>query len=118
MRLQPEHLGDVSLKLTVTGSTITASIIAQNADVRHALLSNQQQLARSLAEAGLSLGKFSVDVSGGNPGFSQQQSQHHRSLSKAGALHIGALAEDDTWADPFAPPVLTGARPLVLNHLA
>ena len=118
MRLQPEHLGDVSLKLTVTGSTITANIIAQNADVRHALLSNQQQLARSLAEAGLSLGKFSVDVSGGNPGFSQQQSQHHRSLSKAGALHIAALAEDDTWADPFAPPVLTGARPLVLNHLA
>lgn len=118
MRLQPEHLGDVSLKLTVTGNTISASIVAQNADVRHALLSNQQQLARSLAEAGLSLGKFSVDVSGGNPGFSQQQSGQHRLFSKAGALHIGALAEDDTWADPFAPPVFAGARPLVLNHLA
>lgn len=119
MRLQPEHLGDVSLKLTVTGNTISANIVAQNADVRDMLLGNQQQLARTLAEAGLSLGKFSVDVSGGNPGFQQQHTAQHRTLSKAGALHVGALTEDDTWADErFGPPVLTGARSLVLNYLA
>jgi flagellar hook-length control protein FliK len=119
MRLQPEHLGDVSLKLTVSGTTISANIVAQNADVRDMLLSNQQQLVRTLAEAGLSLGNFSVDVSGGNPGFSQQQSQQHRSLSKAGALHVDAAAEDDTWADSrFGPPVLAGSKSLVLNYLA
>ncbi len=120
MRLQPEHLGDVSLKLTVTGNTISANIVAQNANVRDMLLSNQQQLARTLADAGLSLGAFSVDVSGGNPGFSQQQSTQHRSLSKAGAVHLEtAPAEDDTWADsPFGPPAGTGAKSLVLNHLA
>ena len=119
MRLQPEHLGDVSLKLTVTGSTISANIVAQNADVRDMLMQNQQQLARSLAEAGLSLGNFSVDVSGGNPGFSQQHSQQpHRSL-RSGALHVDTAAEDDPWADSrFGPPVLTGARSLVLNYLA
>lgn len=119
MRLQPEHLGDVSLKLTVTGSTISANIVAQNADVRDMLLNNQQQLARTLAEAGLSLGNFSVDVSGGNPGFSQQQSQQQRTLSKAGALHLDAAAEDDAWAESrFGPPVLAGAKSLVLNYLA
>jgi len=119
MRLQPEHLGDVSLKLTVSGTTISANIIAQNADVRDMLLSNQQQLVRTLAQAGLSLGNFSVDVSGGNPGFSQQQSQQHRSLSKAGALHMDAAAEDDAWADSrFGPPVLAGSKSLVLNYLA
>lgn len=120
MRLQPEHLGDVSLKLTVTGNTISANIVAQNADVRNMLMSNQHLLARSLSEAGLSLGTFSVDVSGGNAGFSEQQSAQHRSLSKAGALHIGALGDDDeSWADSrFGPPVSTGAKPLVLNYLA
>jgi flagellar hook-length control protein FliK len=119
MRLQPEHLGDVSLKLTVSGNTISANIVAQNADVRDMLVSNQQQLARSLAQAGLSLGAFSVDVSGGNPGFPQQQNQQHRPLSKAGGLHIGAVAEDEPWADSrFGPPVLSGAKPLVLNYLA
>ncbi len=118
MRLQPEHLGDVSLKLTVTGNTISANIVAQNAHVRDMLLSNQQQLARALAEGGLSLGKFSVDVSGGNPGFSQQHAQQHRQLAKVGTLQ-GDAAEEDAWADSrFGPPVLTGAKSLVLNYLA
>ena len=120
MRLQPEHLGDVSLKLTVTGNTISANIVAQNADVRDMLMNNQQQLARSLAEAGLSLGNFSVDVSGGNAGFSQQQSSQQRSLSRAGGLHLSALGDDDdTWAtSQFGPPLLNGSKSLVLNYLA
>lgn len=120
MRLQPENLGDVSLKLTVTGNTISANIIAQNADVRDTLMSNQQQLVRSLAEAGLTLGNFSVDVSGGNTGFSQQQTAQQRSLSKAGAAHLLAIGDDDeSWAElQFGPPVLTGAKSLVLNYLA
>lgn len=119
MRLQPEHLGDVSLKITVSGNTISANIVAQNADVRDMLLSNQQQLARTLADAGLSLGNFSVDVSGGNPGFSQQQTPQHRSLFKVGALHADAASEDDSWADSrFGPPVVAGSKSLVLNYLA
>jgi flagellar hook-length control protein FliK len=118
MRLQPEHLGDVSLKLSVTGNTITANIVAQNADVRDMLLSNQQQLARSLSEAGLSLGNFSVDVSGGNAGFNQQRSQQQAKLGRAG--FAAALAgEDDTWVDPrFGPPIVSGSSALVLNYLA
>ena len=119
MRLQPDHLGDVSLKLTWTGNTISANIIAQNANVRDLLMQNQQQLARTLSEAGLSLGQFSVDVSGGNPGFSQRQTAQHRSLSRAGTLHFDTLPEDDTWADArFGPPVMAGTRSLVLNYLA
>ena len=121
LRLQPDHLGDVSLKLTVTGNTITANVTAQNADVRDALLSGQQQLARSLAQAGLALGKFSVNVSGGNAGFTQQQSQQQqakfgRSISVGGSVLSN---EDDVWDDQrFGPPLLAGAGPLVLNYLA
>lgn len=119
MRLQPEHLGDVSLKLTVSGNTISANIVAQNADVRDLLMQNQQQLARTLSEAGLSLGAFSVDVSGGNPGFSQQQTQQQRSLSKVASAHLDAAGEEEPWTDSrFGPPLLSGAKSLVLNYLA
>lgn len=119
MRLQPEHLGDVSLKLSVSGNTITANIVAQNADVRDMLLSNQQQLARTLSAAGLSLGGFSVDVSGGNAGFTNQRSQQpHIKLGRAGAFAAALNGEDDTWADPrFGPPVLAAQNSLVINSL-
>ncbi len=120
LRLQPEHLGDVSLKITVTGNTINANLVAQNGAVRDVLLSNQQHLARSLAEAGLSLGKFSVDVSGGNAGFTQQQSQQHarfgRSITAGGSL---LSQQDEPWEDQrYGPSLVTSAGSLVFNYLA
>ncbi|HEV3155109.1 MAG TPA: flagellar hook-length control protein FliK [Candidatus Baltobacteraceae bacterium] len=120
LRLQPEHLGNVALKLTVVGNTINANIVAQTADVRDMLLANQQHLVRSLAEAGLSLGKFSVDVSGGNTGFTQQQSQQQaqagRSISAGGSLLSN---EDETWEDQrFGPAISSGSASLVFNYLA
>lgn len=119
LRLQPQHLGDVSLKLSVSGNTITANIVAQNADVRDMLLSNQQQLARTLSEAGLSLGGFSVDVSGGHAGFTNQRPQQQQlKVGRAGAFAAVMNGEDDTWADPrFGPPVLAARNSLVLNYL-
>ena len=120
LRLQPEHLGDVALKLTVTGTTINANVIAQNADVRDVLLSHQQHLARSLAEAGLSLGKFSVDVSGGNAGFTQQQSKQQAQAGKSIAVGGSLLAgEDGNWEDQrFGPSLISSSGSLVFNYLA
>jgi flagellar hook-length control protein FliK len=120
LRLQPEHLGDVALKLTVTGTTIDANVIAQNADVRDVLLSHQQHLARSLAEAGLSLGKFSVDVSGGNAGFTQQQSKQQAQAAKSIAVGGSLLAgEDGNWEDQrFGPSLISSSGSLVFNYLA
>jgi flagellar hook-length control protein FliK len=119
LHLQPEHLGDVSLKLTVSGNSISANMIAQNPHVRDVLLANQQQLVRSLSEVGLSLGNFSVDVSGGNAGFTQQQHAQHKSAPlKMSALH-GIAEEDETWTDSsFGPPVFPASASLVLNYLA
>ncbi len=65
IKLVPEHLGEVAVKLTVSGTNVTANVVAQNADTRTALLANHQQLARSLADSGLKLTGFSVDLSGG-----------------------------------------------------
>lgn len=120
LRLQPEQLGDVTLKLTVTGNTIAANVVAQNAHVRDMLIANQHQLARSLADAGLSLGNFSVDVSGGNAGFTGQGSQQQRSFGgKPGAFGAMLIGEDENWGESrFGPAVLTGPKPIVLNYLA
>jgi flagellar hook-length control protein FliK len=116
--LQPEHLGDVALKLSVTGNTITANVIAQNAHVRDLLLANQQQLARSLSDAGLSLGNFSVDVSGGNAGFTHQQAQQHRASARPGAFDVALAGDDVQWTDPrFGPSLLPAGKSLVLNYL-
>jgi flagellar hook-length control protein FliK len=118
MRLQPQHLGDVALKLTVTGNTIAANVVAQNSHVRDLLLANQQQLARTLSEAGLSLGNFSVDVSGGNAGFTQQHAQQQRASARPGAFDAGLTGEDGQWTDPrFGPPLVTTGKSLVLNYL-
>jgi flagellar hook-length control protein FliK len=119
LRLQPEHLGDVSLKLTVDGNTIAANVVTQNADVRNVLLANTHQLARSLADAGLALGNFSVDVSGGNAGFTDQHSQPQYAPHKAAAVGSMLAGEDEsTWADVTAqPPQAGGPQALVLNHL-
>jgi|GEM_PF-2622932 len=66
LRLVPDHLGEVTLKLSLEGTTLTATALAQSPDVRDLLLANQQSLARSLAGHGITLGGFSVDVSGGD----------------------------------------------------
>ncbi len=73
LQLQPDNLGQVTMKLTVTGSQVSANVIAQNADVRNTLVANQQELARTLADAGLTLSGFSVDVSGGDAGADQSK---------------------------------------------
>ncbi len=122
LRLQPEHLGDVSLSLTVTGGTIGASITAQSADVRDMLLAHQHQLARALADAGLSLGHFSVDVSGGNTHGSGQQQ-----FGEPGSRH-GHFADvprppgqpgGGEWIEPrWAPPEPPRGGIGLLNHLA
>lgn len=126
MRLSPEHLGDVSLKLSVVGGTISASITAQNADVRDTLLANQSQLSKSLADAGLKLANFSVDVSGGGANGSSQQ-QHlaqHAGVRRIGFAHTGSTGEDDLQPDAlaatpnFGPPLLVGQNKGLFNYLA
>ncbi len=120
MKLSPEHLGEVSLKLNISGGTMSASIIAQSADVRDTLLANQGQLTRSLADAGLKLTSFSVDVSGGNAHGFAHQNTHHLGGSRR-SYHLGNEDTDDEIAaavPTFGPPLLASSRLDLLNYLA
>ncbi|GAC1393968.1 MAG: hypothetical protein NVSMB31_13850 [Vulcanimicrobiaceae bacterium] len=122
MRLSPENLGDVSVKLSMNGANINASITAQNADVRDILLANQNQLSRSLADAGLKLSNFSVNVSGGGAqGFSQHQDLGRNAGTRL-AFRIGAAdagQNDVLPATPtFGPPLAAVQTLGLLNYLA
>jgi flagellar hook-length control protein FliK len=120
LHLQPENLGDVSMKITVSGSQISASVVASNADVRNTLLSNHQQLARSLSNAGLTLSGFSVDVSGGNAGQQQQQQNATAGFGRRYILHElpGAPASEAPAIAALGPPLLNGSSLALFNYLA
>jgi flagellar hook-length control protein FliK len=119
LHLSPAHLGDLSMKITVQGGNITASVVAQNADVRNALVANHHQLARSLADAGLSLMGFSVDVSGGDAG-SQQNRDRTAGFGRRFVVHeLGAKNESETASIPSLGPALLPTTSLGLfNYLA
>jgi flagellar hook-length control protein FliK len=74
LRLVPESLGDVSVKLVVNGGSVDASITTHNADAQSVLAGAQNQLAKSLADAGLKLQSFTVSLAGGFAGNRDQQS--------------------------------------------
>ncbi len=119
LRLVPEHLGDVNVKLVITNGNVNATLVAANADVRDTLVANQSQLARSLDSAGLKLTGFNVDVSnGGFAGFQQhQQQQPAASRGSVASSFDDSKTEDDLAiaATPsFAPPSVTN---VALGHL-
>ena len=119
LRLQPENLGEVSIKLTVNGNNISANVVAQNAGVRDALVGAQSQLTRSMADAGLSLGSFSVDVSGGNAGSPNERQASHRHGSasfKIGGWDASTTLNDDQ--PVLDQPVQSNVRhALLINSL-
>lgn len=128
LRLVPEQLGDVSVKLVVSGGSVDASITAHTADAQNALAGAQTQLAKSLADAGLKLQSFTVGLAGG--GFTGTGDQANRDAwspqgqRKSGIAPLGAGADetDDQHgllaAPSFGPPVYTASRGLgALNYL-
>lgn len=117
LHLQPEHLGDVTLRLTVQGNSVCANVVAQNADVRQVLMANQQQLARTLADAGLTLGGFSVDVSGGNSDSSSQgQTPQPRTVKSV--ANGRAFTVDEEPIDPRTGPPILANSPWAFSYLA
>jgi len=119
LQLQPENLGQVTMRLTVSGNQVSANVLAQSADVRSALVANHQDLARSLAEAGLTLSGFSVDVSGGDAG--QDQSKDRTAgFGRRYVVHElnGATTNDTSETSNLGPPLLSGSGLGLFNSLA
>lgn len=119
LQLQPENLGQVTMRLTVSGNQVSASVIAQSADVRNTLVAGHQDLARSLSEAGLTLSGFSVDVSGGDAG--QDQSKDRAAgFGRRYVVHElnGAATTDASETSNLGPSLLSGSGLELFNSLA
>jgi flagellar hook-length control protein FliK len=120
LALQPDNLGPVTMKLTVTGTQVSASVVAQNVDVRNVLVANHQELARSLADAGLTLSGFSVDVSGGDAGKDQSKDRTTGFGRRFTVHELNANAATSEAADVSTqgPSLLPGNSLDLFNSLA
>jgi len=126
LRLVPENLGDVSVKLVVSGGSVDASITAHTADAQSALAGGQNQLAKTLADAGLKLQSFTVGLAGDFAG-NRDQSRPNDTWTRSAGRRIGGLESVDVdepvdaalLAVPsFGPPIYTANPALLhLNYL-
>jgi flagellar hook-length control protein FliK len=125
LRLVPEELGDVSVKLTIEGNSVSAQVMAQTPAAHDALVAGQAQLTRSLAESGLKLTSFNVDLAGGFASFQQQQQQQSPQQGKSNGRNLLLGGVDTTETDDssltaapnFGPPVLANTSWSALNYL-
>jgi Flagellar hook-length control protein FliK len=127
LRLVPESLGDVSVKLIVSGGSVDASITAHTADAQSALAGGANQLAKSLADAGLKLQSFTVGLVGGNFADARDRSRQNDAWTRPGSRRIagvnaaGADASDDALlaVPSFGPPIYSASTlPGAFNYLA
>lgn len=83
LRLQPAELGSLKLELVVEGDRIRANIHAQSQQVQEVLERNLPQLRNALAEQGLKIDQFQVNVDQRQPGGQFENSaQHHNQGSE------------------------------------
>ncbi len=124
LRLVPEQLGDLSVKLVVAGGAVDASITAHSADAQSALAGAQSQLAKTLADAGLKLQSFTVALAGGSADARDQSNPQPQTRPQAlrrigGVDATGADEADDRAllaAPSFGPPIYAAA-PGALDYL-
>jgi flagellar hook-length control protein FliK len=119
LHLVPDQLGAVTIKLSVNGPNVTATAIAQNADVRNALVANQQHLTRSLAESGLKLTSFTVNYSGGDAGQNDRNRDRAAGFGRRYAVHeLPAAPADATPGLGSGPDLVPGSMLALFNYLA
>jgi flagellar hook-length control protein FliK len=120
LQLQPENLGQVTMRLSVSGNQVNANVVAQNADVGNALIASHRDLARSLSQAGLTLSGFSVDVSGGDAGRDQSNGRSGGFGRRFTVHELGGadVAAEATESSNLGPSILYGSKLELFNSLA
>jgi len=82
IRLNPEHLGRIDLKIQLDGSRVSAEFNSANADVRQALEATLPRLREMLGQHGLQLGH--ADVGQRQQNASQSQGQNAPAFGSVG----------------------------------
>jgi flagellar hook-length control protein FliK len=75
IRLKPEHLGDMTLRISVSSEgAVTASFFTNNAEVRHIVENSLVQLRQELQNQGIKVDKAEVYAGLSDGGLPQGQS--------------------------------------------
>ncbi|BDG59355.1 flagellar hook-length control protein FliK [Caldinitratiruptor microaerophilus] len=92
VRLEPPHLGEVTVRLTVHEGVVRAEILVARPEVKAALESQMGDLRQRLEQQGLEVGAFHVGVGGG-----EAQSRDPGSMPAPRWIGNGRLA---AWKEP------------------
>jgi flagellar hook-length control protein FliK len=107
MKLEPESLGKLNLKLVVENGLITAKFMAESQQVKEVLESSFNQLKDALQEKGISVQSFSVSVGQEGAEFKSSQGfeQWKRTIklnSKTSGDYIGLDEENSISVNPYS----------------
>ncbi|MGM0443817.1 MAG: flagellar hook-length control protein FliK [Fibrobacterota bacterium] len=105
LKLKPDHLGDVQVRIQVEKDVVTAKINVENQQVRQIVESNFQSLRDALADHDLSAGSLDVNVGG----FSDDREDKNSSGSNQGGGQR-FTDEEETVATDDERGVDTGRR--------
>ena len=96
MTLNPESLGDVSLKIVTERGIVTAMFLAENERVKEIIESNFNILKDSLEKQGIAISSLSVEVGSEKGQHMQEEFEKGRHLSAERIRQImGTEAEED-----------------------
>lgn len=107
IKLKPDHLGKVSLKISIENGNISAKFLAESEKVREMLESNFNSLKESLNKQGLNIQNLSVSVGNSNKerSFEQETSIMSRRISARRVLNLG-INNDNNIEDVEMPGML------------
>ncbi len=107
LRMQPAELGSLKLELMVEGDRVRANLQAQSLQVQEVLERNLPQLRNALAEQGLKIDEFRVDV---------DQEQNHQEQFEQMAQQQQQRQESQTRSQ-WQQPLETEEQIIPLAHL-
>ncbi|MCL6450697.1 MAG: flagellar hook-length control protein FliK [Acetobacteraceae bacterium] len=87
LRLEPDHLGEVSLRLVSREGRVEAEVLVSSHQARQAFEAELPRLRESLAQQGVTLGECSVDVGG-------------RAASRGSPDGVPVLSRPPGWTGP------------------
>lgn len=97
IKLKPDHLGKVSLKISIENGNISAKFLAESERVREMLESNFNSLKESLNKQGLNIQNLSVSVGNSNKerNFEQETSIMSRRINARRVVNLGINNDDN-----------------------
>jgi len=96
IRLKPDHLGNLNVKLSVEHGVIHAEFSAENLIVRDIIQASLPQLRSSLQHLGMTLGEINVNLNhfSGSGQFGQNQQRRNRQFAGVPFNSPGSLSLD------------------------